>query len=71
MSPNELKARLDHLGLGTSKAAEALGVSRFTIMNWLYGRRRIPEMIAFVLDGLERARDSGSRDKERGMEKRS
>jgi plasmid maintenance system antidote protein VapI len=70
MSPNELKARLDHLGLGTSKAAEALDVSRFTIMNWLFGRRRIPEMVAFALDDLERTRDRGSQNKESGREKR-
>ncbi len=56
MNQNELKARLDRLGLGTSEAAEALGVSRFTIMSWLYGWRRIPEMVPVALDGLERAR---------------
>ena len=47
------KARLETLGLkSTSKAAEALGVSRYAIMHWRSGRRAIPPIADAALDGV-------------------
>lgn len=49
--------RLKKLGLTTSKAAKALGVSRHAVMHWKAGRRTIPPIVGVALDGIELRRN--------------
>lgn len=53
MTKHEFKKRLKQLGLTTTTAAQALGVSRFAVMHWKAGRRAIPNMVAIALDSVE------------------
>jgi len=54
MTPHEFKKRLKQLGLtSTGSAAKELRVSRYAIMHWKAGRRKIPEMVALALDSID------------------
>ena len=54
MTPHEFKRRLKQLGLlTTASAAEQLRVSRYAIMHWKAGRRKIPDIVGAALDAVE------------------
>lgn len=54
MTPEELIARRDALGLTAEELATRLGVSRVTVWRWEQGKRAIPSMLDLALQTLER-----------------
>lgn len=54
MTPEELRSRLDGLGLSQSEAARRLGVTHPALWRWLQGRPiQHPEMLDLALRALE------------------
>ena len=49
MTPPELRALLDKMGVGTAGAGRMLGVRDSTVRKWLAGTRGIPEPAARLL----------------------
>jgi hypothetical protein len=50
MTKADFKARLKFLGLSNYQASKILRVSRYAVMHWQAGRRRIPMVNETVLD---------------------
>lgn len=61
MTPNELRARRQALGLSQKALAERLGVPQATVSRWETGHHRIehPRLLALALDALDQARAAG------------
>ena len=59
MTPHEFKKRLKSLGLlTTATAAAELRVSRYAVMHWKAGRRKIPAIVGAALDAVELRRQN-------------
>jgi len=56
MTPAELKARRERLGLSQAGLARLLPVSVDTLQNWEQGLRKIPSILDRALRDLERER---------------
>jgi transcriptional regulator with XRE-family HTH domain len=55
MTPDELRARLDRLGMSQSEAARRLGVTHAALWRWLNGGKIAhPKMLDLALQTLER-----------------
>jgi transcriptional regulator with XRE-family HTH domain len=61
MTPDELRARREALGLSRYALAKRLGVAESTVSRWERGLRRIerPEMLRLALDALSSSGDDG------------
>ena len=54
MTPNELRAALTELGWSAPHLARLLGVGEKTPTNWLLGRAKVPQDVAWWLDRYAR-----------------
>ncbi len=65
MTAEELKAKRLALGLRSRNAlAKALGVSKYAVEHWEYGRRTIPGWVPRFLTCIENLRASCSNDQQ-------
>lgn len=53
MTPAELRAALDRLGLSQSGAARLWGMNPRTVRRWLAGEQDIPAWVPFALAGTK------------------
>ena len=53
LTPSELVARREALGLTQAEFGTELAVHPITVSRWERGERRIPEMLALALEALE------------------
>jgi DNA-binding transcriptional regulator YiaG len=53
MTPADLTAARQSLGLTVAGLADALGVHRVTVHNWLAGRLPVPKMAALAIEALQ------------------
>ncbi len=53
MTADELKERLDKLGLDAERVASMLGITAHAVRNWVAGRRKIPPWFVSWLDLYE------------------
>jgi transcriptional regulator with XRE-family HTH domain len=62
MTPDELRTRLERLGLSQSEAARQLGVTHPALWRWLQGGKiQHPKMLDLALRALEHEQAASSR----------
>lgn len=54
MTPADLRAALDRLGLPQQAAARLWGVNPRTVRRWVAGEQDIPEWVPFALAGMRK-----------------